>query len=250
MDKSKVKHDNKKSDDDILVEGFSIEGKLLTSLDSILAILRNEPSFEIAREKACVSVAYVESRDINKKPHSFILFRIYKDKLDVIYTIPENVMPRKRKVDVLRFMYNLYLLMKGHYQVDVSLIIELMENSVKDLIQSLDKNYAELYTAHDRLLKKYNYLAKKYKSLEDEQEATILQNSELRTENEKLRLELDSYKKISDDMLKSKIMDWLKDHDGSIDVYEFSKLHGIVEARVVKALNDLLSEHYIKLISK
>ena len=47
-------------------------------------------------------------------------------------------------------------------------------------------------------------------------------------------------------MLKEKIVEWLKDNGGVLDVGRFSKFYGVPESRVENALHELIKEGYIK----
>lgn len=245
----KGKQPNKRKVEDVLVEGFSVNGKLLSSIDALVQVLRKVHSFEVAIEKRSVSVAYVESRDINKRPYQFAIYRIYDNHIEVIYTIPPTDHPMKRRVEVIKLLANISILLHGHYTIGENALLELMEDAVSEMLLSLDKNYSEMYTEYDHVLRKYEDLMRKYRRLEDEREALLLQNFELRSKNEKLSLELGRYKKLSDDMLKVKILEWIKDHGGTIDIYEFSTTYNIPEARIKDAINELLNENYIKLIT-
>lgn len=235
--------------DALIVEGFSVHGVLKTSLSSVAAILSKENSLEVAKEKSSVSVAYVESRDINGDPYSFIISRIYSDRIDAIYTIPESISPRKRRINVIKFVANITILLKGHYSVEEYIFLEFMDYAVGRLLKGLDKNYSQMYTAYDRLLKDYEDLERKLHRLTDERDALSIQNFELKSKNEELQVKLKSYMTLSDDMLKVKLIDWLKDHSGVLDISDFSKTYNVVEARIKASLNDLLDSGYIKLIS-
>jgi len=246
---AKVKSKKSLTEDTLIVEGFSVHGVLRTSLSSVASILSKENSLEIAKEKNSVSVAYVESRDIKGDPYSFIISRIYSDHIDAIYTIPENISPRKRRISVIKFVSNVVILLKGHYTIEEYILLEFMDYSVGRLLKGLDKNYSQMYVAYDRLLKNYEDLKRKIHRLTEERDALSLQNFELKSKNEELQIKLKSYKTLSDDMLKVKLMDWVKDHNGVIDLSEFSKDYNIVEARIKIVLNELLNDGYIKVAS-
>ena len=239
----------KETDSNLIVEGFTISGMLKTSLSSLAALLSKQNSLEVAKEKNSVSVAYVESRDIKGDPYSFIISRIYKDHIDVIYTIPNNISPRKRRIDVIHIVSNIIILSKGHYSVDEYVLLELLDYSVDRLLSGLDKTYSQMYVAYDHISKKYEDLERRMHRLKEENDALSIQNFELKSKNEELQLKLSSYEKISDEMLKVKLLDWIKDHDGVIDIGDFSRSYNVVEHRIESALNELLNQGYIRRIA-
>jgi DNA-binding IscR family transcriptional regulator len=52
--------------------------------------------------------------------------------------------------------------------------------------------------------------------------------------------------KYSDSVLAVKIQDWIEEHNGEINLSEFSSVHGVSEARVEQVLNNLISEGYLE----
>ena len=89
------------------VDGFKIKGTLKKGkLANLAKILRSISFLEIAPEKDLLNVLYVESRDINKNPYLFSIVKIKEDEVEVLFTIPPEISPRKRRMDVIRYLFN------------------------------------------------------------------------------------------------------------------------------------------------
>src|SRR4030095_14871865 len=101
------------------VDGFKVKGRLLKGkLKDLAVVLRSISFLEIAPEKDLLNIIYVESRDIDKNPYLFSIVKIKEDELEVMYTIPPEIGPKKRRVDVIRYLLNILSLMESYYQVD------------------------------------------------------------------------------------------------------------------------------------
>ncbi len=232
-----------------VVDGFKIKGKLIGSFDNIAKILRTISFLEVAQEKAAVNVVYVESRDIDKNPYLFSIVKVKDDEIEMLYTIPPEISPRKRRVDVLRYLLNILSLFEKEYKIESKVLYQLLEDGVKELTDSVTMDYSKLYTAYDSLKKEANDLGKKVERLEDQVEALTNQNYELKSENDEMRLRLEELEKLSEDTLRTKIQEWIVEHNGSINISEFSRVYNTPETRVEEVLNRLVSEGYLETVS-
>ncbi len=231
------------------VDGFKIKGKLVGSFANIAKLLRTISFLEVAQEKSAVNVVYVESRDIDKNPYLFSIVKIEKDEIEVLYTIPPEISPRKRRMDVLRYLLNILSLFDKEYEIENKVLYQLIEDAVKEITDSVTMEYSKLYTAYDSLKKEANDLRKKTERLDDQVEALTNQNYELKGENDEMRIRLGELEHLSEDTLRTKIQEWIVEHNGSINISEFSKIYKTPETRVEEVLNRLVSEGYIETVS-
>ena len=230
------------------VDGFKLSGKLTGTFKELASTLRTLSFLEVAQEKEAVNAAYVESRDIKKDPYLFSIAKITKDNIDVVYSIPPGIGPRRRRLDIIRYLLNVLSVIEPYYKVDNKVIYQLMENSVKDVSESVSLDYSRLYTSYDTLKKEVRDLRLRVTRLRDENEALRNKNYELKTKNDELMIELRKLETLSDSALKTKLQEWIAEHNGEIDVNEFSRMYKVPERKVENALNELVSSGYLAVI--
>jgi regulator of replication initiation timing len=231
------------------VDGFKLKGKLIKGkLKDMAGVLRSISFLELAPEKDILNVIYVESRDIDKNPYLFSIVKIEENELEVMYTIPPEISPKKRRVDVIRYLLNILSLVESSYSVDNKTLYQLIENSIKELAGSVTMEYNKLYTSFDSLKKEVDDYKKKVERLTEQNQALTSSNYELKTQNDDFKLRLAELEGLSDDALKAKLQEWISEHSGSINITEFTKLHRVSDARVEEMLNRLVSEGYLDVV--
>jgi regulator of replication initiation timing len=231
------------------VDGFKIKGKLRKGkLKDLSSTLRSISFLEVAPEKDAVNVIYVESRDINKNPYLFSIVKIKEDEAEVMYTIPPEISPRKRRVDVIRYLLNILSLVDDAYEVENKTLYQLIENAIQDLSNSVTMDYTKLFTSYDSLRKEVDDYRKKIDRLTEQTQALTTSNYELKAENDELRLTVKKLVGLSEEALKSKLQEWIMEHNGAINIPEFSKMHKVAEAKVEEVLNRLVSEGYLEVV--
>ncbi|MFH1520263.1 MAG: transposase family protein [Candidatus Micrarchaeota archaeon] len=231
------------------VDGFKMKGKLVKGkLKDLATVLRSVSFLEIAPEKDVLNVLYVESRDINKNPHLFSIIKISEDEVDVLYTIPPEIGPNKRKIDVIRYLLNIVTLIETSYQIDQKTLYQLLESAIKDLTSSVSIDYTKLFTAYDSLKKQVDDYRKRVDRLAEQNQALTSQNYELKTHNDELTLRVKQLEGLSDSALKAKLQEWIVEHSGAMNMNEFTKLYNVSDARIEEILNRLVSEGYIEIV--
>ena len=231
------------------VDGFKIKGKLKTGkLKDLSNTLRSISFLEIAPEKDALNVVYVESRDIDKNPYLFSIVKIKDDEIEVSYTIPSEISPRRRRVDVIRYLLNILSLIDKSYEVENKTLYQLIESAITDLANSVTMEYTKLYTSYDSLTKESSDYKKKVERLSEQKQALTTSNYELKTENDELKLRVKQLEGLSDDSLKSKLQEWISEHNGSINISEFAKVHHVADSRIEQMLNRLVSEGYLEVV--
>ncbi len=231
------------------VDGFKIKGRLARGkLKDLTTVLRSISFLELAPEKDLLNVIYVESRDIDKNPYLFSILKIKEDEIEVLYTIPPEIGPKKRRVDVIRYLLNILSLISPSYEVDDKTLYQLIENAIKELAGSVTMDYNKLYTAYDTLKKEVDDLKKKVDRYSEQNQALTSQNYELKTQNDELKLRLQQLEGLSDDALKGKLQEWVAEHNNAINISEFTKVFKVSDARVEEMLNKLVSEGYLEVV--
>ncbi len=229
------------------VDAFKLKGKLARGrLKDLAELLRSISFLEIAPEKDVLNVLYVESRDISKSPYLFSILKIKEDGLDVLYTIPPEIGPNKRRIDVIRYLLNILALLEGSYEVDQKTLYQLLENAMKELTGAVSMDYTKLFTAYDSLQKEVDDYKKKVARLAEQNQALTSQNYELKGRNDELAIRVKQLEGLSESALKAKLQEWIAEHNGAISVTEFAKLYSVSEARVEEMLNKLINEGYLE----
>ncbi len=230
------------------VDGFRLEGRLKGKFNDIAETLRSISFLEVALEKNAVNLVYTESRDINRNPYLFSITRLEEDNIEVQYSIPPEISPRKRRVDVIRYILNILSLIEVDYEVDDRVLFQLLEGAVKELTSAVTMDYTKLYTSYDSIKKEVDDLRKKTARLEDQVNALTTQNYELKNENDELHLELEELRGLSDEALKTKLQEWVIEHNNSINVSDFTRVYHVSDSRVEDMLNKLVNEGYLEVM--
>ncbi|MFA5050149.1 MAG: hypothetical protein WC501_04020 [Candidatus Micrarchaeia archaeon] len=233
-----------------MIDSFKVGGKVNTSLKELAEKLSTVSFLEVALETDAVSCAYIESRDISNSPYLFSLIKIKKEEMSVIYSIPPTIAPKKRRMDVIRQFLNILNIINEDYSVDMRVINNLIEKSLKDIEELIDKKTAELYVEYDTLKNENAIISKKQSILEKEVEELKVKNYELREKNERYLLKIKKYENPSDETLRIKIIEWIKDHKGEISIPDFVSVYfkdnESGEQRVEEILDELVKEGYLQ----
>ncbi|MDD5023013.1 MAG: hypothetical protein PHU63_02490 [Candidatus ainarchaeum sp.] len=245
----KPKKDESKEIKKPAVDSFKIGGKLKGSFKEIAKKLSSVSFLEVAMESNAVNIAYVESRDISNKPYLFSMMKMREDEIGVVYSTPQNMAPKKRRIDVIRQLLNILGIISNEYEVDEKTIYNLIEKAMKDIGELVDKKTAEIYVEYDTLKNENTILDKKIRVLEKEIEELKNSNYELREKNNELTIKMNRYEKPSDETIKIKLIEWIKDHNGKISIPDFVAVHlggnPVGETRVEKILNELVTQGYL-----
>jgi hypothetical protein len=230
------------------VDGFKVIAKLTGNFSEVASALRSISFLQVAPEKSSVNVAYIESRDINKNPYLFSIVKFRESEIEVSYSIPSEIGPRKRKLDMLSHFLNLLTLVEKNYSIDNRSILQLVESTVKEISGSVTMEYNKLFTSYDSAKKDLEDYKLKIENLTEQNQLLSSQNYELRSVNDELTLRVNQLESLPEDSLKSKLQQWVLEHNGTINVSEFSRIYKVPETRVEEVLNKLLSEGYLALL--
>ncbi len=229
-----------------LLGSFSIAYKLNTSIAALKSTLKQHLSeWIITSTKDSVSMVLIESRDLNKIPYKFIIFRFYANKIEVLYTIPPDVVPAFRRWKAIRYFLNILTLIGEQYSIDNKLITQLLDGVISEFESIATGKYHDIYLTYSKNKAKMTELTRHIKRLEDERKRLIKENYALRSKYEKVYWRLHELTKLKGDELKTRIQEWITSHDNTIDIVEFAHTFNIPVRLVEEALNDLVKEGYL-----
>ncbi len=227
------------------VDSFKIGGKLTGSLKNVAKMLSTISFLEVTLESNAINSAYVENRDINGKPYLFSLTKITKDEIEVLYSIPPTIAPKKRRIDVIRQLLNILNIISDEYLVKNKIVYNLIEKAIKDIGELVNKKTAAIYVEYDTLKNENKILKKKTRVSEKEISELKRINYELKDTNNTLALKVQKYETPSDEALKVRLQEWIKDHNGKINIHDFIVVHlkgtNVAESRVEQILNELVT---------
>lgn len=229
-------------------DAIKLKGTLKKDFKDIVGVLRTVSFLEVAQEKDSVSAAYVESRDINKMPYLFSILKITTDEVSLVYSIPPEIAPKKRRLDMVRYMLNILSLLESVFSVDQKTIYQMIEVATKEMGEGLTMEQSKLLVAYDTLKKEHDVVGRRLERLNDENEALRRKNFELKEKNDELMLRTQDLETLSDATLKMRLQEWISDHNGEINIYEFCKVYKVSETRAEETLNRLMGEGYIQLV--
>lgn len=223
--------------------------KLTGKFSDVANALSSISFLKIAKEKEGVDVAYVESRSIDKTPYLFSMMKFKKDEIEAIYTVPSNVSPTKRKLDVLRYLLNMVTLVEPYYDIDNKVVYQLVEETMRQMEDYTSGDYKALYKEYDQLKREVENLRRSSMIYRNQVKSLSKENYELKNENDEYKVRFEKLRGgISDSVLSTRIQNWIMDHNGSINIVEFAKHNRVPEARVEDVLNRLVRQGYLEQI--
>ncbi len=224
---------------------IKISARLKASLASVAKKLNQFKKVLVGKTKDRVSIAYIEKLDINREPKEFFIINFSKDGITVDYVIPENVPPSVRRWTVLRKAFPIITSVSGLYDIDVEALLNTVELALQDMISLIPKDSKALYVENDKLKNKISELEAKLENCLKSKEEISTKLYETTTKLTECRAKLKEYETYPDELLKSKIITWIKEHDGEIDIEEFARVFNVPETKVSQLLKELVDENYI-----
>ncbi len=229
------------------VDGFRMKVKLEGKFSDVARALNSISFLKIAKEKEGVNVAYVESRSIDKTPYLFSMMKFKKNQIEVVYTVPNNVSPTKRKLDVMRYLLNMITLVEPYYEIDNKVVYQLVEETMRQLEDYTTGDYKTLYKQYDQLKREVENLRRSTHIYKGQVKSLSKENYELKNESDELKVRFEKlHGGISDSVLSSRVQEWVIDHNGNINIVDFARHNRVPEARVEDVLNDLVRQGYLE----
>ena len=82
----------------------------------------------------------------------------------------------------------------------------------------------------------------------EEVQVLTTRNFEIKSKDDELRLRLSQLESLPDAALKNRIQEWVLEHNGEINIYEFCKLNNVNETRVEEMLGQLVNEGFLSVV--
>lgn len=224
---------------------FIFFATLKTDLKTVASKLVTVPSAIVKLAENKVFLLNVVSRGINKKPLVFSIIEFSTNEIAVSYTYTAGMSPKKRFFESLSFCLSILTILKEDYDVEIVQIYQLISKILDEMKEFISLKYEALYSMYDNLNNEFIKLQKDIKNLKEANEQLVIENYVQKTKNTELQNKLNQYMNLSDDIIKTKIQEWIIAHNGEIDIVEFANVYNVHEGRVEQLLNKLLQEGFI-----
>jgi chromosome segregation ATPase len=202
--------------------------------------------FRVYKAGNVVYVSILEKEDVQKKPVKFIIVEFKEEEINVHFTVSEEESPSIRKLEVISKTLPIIEAVLDAYQISVKPLISIIDAALTEMLQRFTREMKDVLIENDRLRDRIKEKEEKIKRQDEQIKELTAKLYELNSENSELRLKLGKYEKISEEALEEMLMEWLREHKGTIDLAEFSQMHKVPVSRLEEVLNGLVQKGYIK----
>jgi len=230
-----------------LVEGFRIEARRIKDIDEIIAALSPLQFLNIIKTQNSVVLVNVERRDIRKEPYLFSIIYLNPSSLEVVYSYVPDVSPKKRRLEVVRYLLNVATLLENVYFINHIQLYQVIDGILSRLFEYTASAYDELFSRYDALKEEVERLRRIVKEFQEANEKLSKANIEYKEKENDFLLRIRELETFSDEILISRIQSWLADHGYEINISDFARVNKISEARVEQVLNKMVREGYLTL---
>lgn len=153
---------------------------------------------------------------------------------------------RARLLSVMQIFLNVLQIAEDYYDIEPSAIYYEINEVLGEMIKLVGKDTIDLSTELSELKSKYRALRAKYEDLLKSSETNARVLLECENKRDELVRKVEKLMKYEDETLKEMIYEWIKLHNGKLNILEFSKINRIPVPRVEEGINMLITEGYIK----
>ncbi|MCL4373297.1 MAG: hypothetical protein M1360_00930 [Candidatus Marsarchaeota archaeon] len=228
-------------------EQLVLKGTLIGTFDAMASRISTLQVFSVKNTIDELSIARIESRDIQKRPFLFIIITFSKSSITIDYTIPMDSSPKIRKLYVLKVLLSILSLVSDLYIADNAELFQYTDSAIDDMLNSMSQSYSSLFNNYDSLFNDYRELKRLNLELAASNKSLTVQAQQLSAENKELHGRLSVLEAYSDESLMVMVEDWIEAHDSTIDINEFAQNYKISPTRVEQILNKMVSQGYITL---
>ena len=229
------------------IENLRLKGTLLGTFDVMVKRLSTLQIFSIKSTQSSITLVRVESRNMQKKPFLFMIFKFEKDAISVDYSIGFDTNTKMRRLYVLKNLIAILSLITDLYEADNTDLLQHLDSAIDDVLGSLAQDYSTLYHNYGSLFDKYRELKKLNIELSNSNRNLSVQASLLDNENVELKDRLKQLETYTDESLMAIVEEWIDTHGGTIDINEFAQNYKITAPRVEQILDKMVSLGYIEL---
>jgi hypothetical protein len=230
-----------------LAEGFRIEAKRLKNVDDITDALSPLQFLEIVQTKDSVVLINIERRDFQKRPYLFSIIYLNPDSIEVVYSYLSDVSPKKRRLEIARYLLNVSTLLENVYFINHAQLYQVIDGMLSRLIEYTASSYDELFSKYDALKEENDRMKKMTTEILAANDKLSKTNMDMKERENSLLLRVKELETYPDDVLMTKIQSWLMEHSFEINISDFSRINKVSEARVEQLLNKMVREGWLTL---
>lgn len=230
-----------------LVEGFRIEAKRLKDAREIIDALSPLQFLEIVQTRDSIALVNIERRDIQKRPYLFSITYLNPDSIEVLYSYLPDVSPKKRRLDIARYLLNLATILESVYFINHAQLFQIIDGMLSRLVEYTISTYDELFSRYDALKEENDRTKKTSSEILAANEKLSKANREMKERETELLLRIKELETYPDDVLTAKIQSWLMEHNFEINITDFSRINKVSEARVEQMLNSMVRQGLLAL---
>ena len=225
---------------------FKLEAPKEAPLDEVEKVVSRMKGFLFSKEGNALLLAAVEEESAKKEPLKFFIIKFTPSEIEVIYTVGVDESPSVRKLEVLSKTLPLIEPVIDFYGVKASALFALVGTALDEFLKKFTRDIKDVLIENDRLREKLKISQAREKKCEEEIKKLTGKLYELNSKLSELRLRLRKYEVPSDEALEEMLMEWIKEHNGSIDIATFSRINHIPVSRVEESLNRLVEKKLLK----
>ncbi len=228
------------------LEKIKVKAVSRKSLNHLATLMGNLGFTKISYSKDKLSIEKVKEFDLKGKPGLDYMIVFDNNLIELSYSVPPKRNSRGRLLEILPVFLNVLQLAEDYYDIKPSAIYFEINSTISEMLKLANKDAIDLSTELSEIQAKHKSLEAKYADIlrSSEENARILLECERKRDELSKRVE--QLEKLSDEALKETLYDWIKLHNGTMNIREFAKLHRIPIPRVEEGLNLLITEGYIK----
>ncbi len=231
---------------EIAIDTIELRTKSKVALTEVYKVISGFKGYYISKESGHVYLASIEERDISDNPKRFFIIDFMPSGVDISFTVQEDESPSVRRLQVLSKALPLLEPLMPKYNLSTQPLLALMDSALTEFLHKFTKDAKEVLIDNDWLKERVKELQNKLSACQTNVKDLTTKLYEVNSELASLRLKLKKYEVPSDEALKQLLIDWIKEHDGEVDIEEFSKVRGVPIARVEDMLTRLVEEKAVK----
>ncbi len=226
-------------------ESFKIICPSKANLNEVYSLLSNIKEARLGRMKDKIMFSIVERTDIKGNPDKLILIEFTPKEIIINYSIDDEELSSFRRWKVIKKVLPIIEVVSENYSLKISNVFPILDKVVSDISVEIGKDTKKFYVEIDKLKRENSELRKRLLACKGENEKLSSKIFDLSSKLNELNVKVKKYQSISPEVLKSKIIEWIKEHHGELDIVEFSKVFNVNENVVEEKVNELIREGYI-----
>jgi len=188
----------------------------------------------------------VESEDLNGKPYLYYRIELLRNAIILKYTVPNTEHRISRSLDMGLMLLNMFQILTAYYDVPIQSVYPFYFTLLKSLSEAIDSEKMEMYSKLKDTTQKHISLEKKYNDLVQASAQNARLVVEYERKNEDMKERVQRLEGLGDTELQSQLFEWIRTHDGEIDVLEFARINNVAAGRVEEGLDALIKNGFIR----